>query len=87
MNTTKVSTITILCAISLLNSQEMNTLGLILKGKSPAEMSKLQGVELTAIEANLRSLLDKFNLTELSDIVNILCELNLSNILSSGAKV
>ncbi|HEY5584149.1 MAG TPA: LuxR C-terminal-related transcriptional regulator [Ruminiclostridium sp.] len=87
MNTTKVSTITILCAISLLNSQEMNTLGLILKGKSPAEISKLQGVELIAIEAHLRSLLDKFNLTELSDIVHILCELNLSNILSSGAKV
>ena len=76
MNTIEISTITILHTLSKLNNLELDILGMIAMGKTSAEMACASGVTMQMVETMVNSLLEKFNLDSLSEMVLMLDELD-----------
>jgi DNA-binding NarL/FixJ family response regulator len=58
--------------LSVLTGSELGVLKLLLKGKKQKEIAKIRNVELVTIKSHVSSILRKFDLNRMHDVVNII---------------
>ena len=67
--------------IAVLTPVEKSMLKLLLKGKTPREISEIRNVEITTVKTQITRILKKFNASRTRQIVNQIREMNLENLL------
>lgn len=84
MKPLEISTISILHTLSKLTVRELSILSMIASGNSMEEIADAHSISLLQVQTHVCSLVEKFQLSNTSDMAAMLCEINLGRMLRDG---